>query len=190
MKWTTHEIILGSADDGQAPWYEHPSMGQICDIAVICISKDTKGLAKDMLATPGHDPTMWLDVGDDVFLPGYPLGMACNGHMAIWKRASVASALEFGHSFYYYFYVDTATREGMSGAPCLALSRGRYYSEDPSTHKLRMVNEPFSWRLMGVYSGRKNPSDSFEAQLGIVWRYNTLYDILQNRKHATVQLIK
>lgn len=75
------------------------------------------GYAKDLLDEGGHDPRMVVDIGGELLVPGYPLGLPSNGCMAIWKKASLASSLEFGHGIRQFFYVDMATREGMSRAP-------------------------------------------------------------------------
>jgi len=111
-------------------------------------------LAKDLFDSNGHDPDMLIDLGDNLFLPGYPLGLSAGGLLPIWKRASLASSLEFGQGINCFFYVDTATREGMSGAPCLAISNWRHYSLDRATNNVSVVERPLSWRLLGVYSTR------------------------------------
>lgn len=188
LTWTTSELSLGSADDQTARWFQHPVMGQDCDIAAIPVEIGTIGYAKDLLNEGGHDPEMLIDLGGELFLPGFPLGLSSNGSMAIWKRASLASSLEFGHGISHFFYVDTATREGMSGAPCLAISNWRHYSLDRNTGIAKIIERPLSWRLLGVYSGRRNPSDGFEAQIGIVWRENLIYDIMAAKKIGSATL--
>jgi hypothetical protein len=188
LTFASHELDLGSADEDTAKWYQHPTMGQVCDIAAIPVDAQSVGYAKDLLDEGGHDPRMVVDLGGELFLPGYPLGLSSNGCMAIWKRASLASSLEFGHGIRQFFYVDTATREGMSGAPCLAISKWRHYSLDKDTAKAKVVERPFSWRLLGVYSGRRNPSDGFEAQVGVVWREALIYDILAGKQSGALIL--
>jgi hypothetical protein len=169
-------------------WFQHPDEGQAVDIGVLPIEDKHKGKAKDFQDPGGNDPNMFIDLGDVIFLPGYPLGLSANGFMAIWKRASLASSLEFGDGINRYFYVDTATREGMSGAPCLAISNWRHYSLDRATNKASVIERPISWRLLGVYSGRLNPSDSFEAQIGLVWRDNLMFEVLNGKIPAQVEL--
>jgi len=186
--WTTHEVNIGNAYEGSALWYQHPDMGQDCDVAAIRVDPSAIGLAKDILEPGGHDPDMFVDLGGDLFLPGFPLGLSSNGGMSIWKRATLASSLEFGHSLNSHFYVDTATREGMSGAPCLAISNWRHYSLDRPSGKMKAVERPLSWRLLGVYSGRRNASDCFEAQIGIVWRETLLYEVIAGGKFGSVRL--
>jgi hypothetical protein len=131
---------------------------------------------------------MYIDLGGEVFLPGYPLGLTGGGGLPIWKRASLASSLEMGHGLDRFFYVDTATREGMSGAPCLAISNWRHYSLDRTTNEMRVVERPLSWRLLGVYSGRRNPSDSFEAQIGLVWREPLIFETIVGKTPAAIDV--
>jgi Trypsin-like peptidase domain len=188
LLFTPHVYHLGDALDNKATWFQHPLSGQDFDIAVLPIKDSDVGLAKDLLSPGGNDPNMFIDLGGELFLPGYPLGFAANGLMPIWKRASLASSLEFGHSFTHFFYVDTATREGMSGAPCLAISNWRHYSQDVNTGKMHVVEQPVSWRFLGMYSGRFNPSDSFEAQIGLVWRENLVLETVAAAALATVRL--
>lgn len=178
-----HEVKLLDWS-GDSLWFHHPIHGQNVDIACLLISESQKGTAKDLLEPGGNDPEMFIDMGHDLFLPGFPLGFSANG-LPIWKRASLASSLEFDHGMKYFFYVDTATREGMSGSPCLAISNWKHYSLDRATGKVKVVEQPMSWRLFGIYSGRRNPSDGFEAQIGIVWRETLMLEILAARKRAT-----
>jgi len=179
---------LGDASNLEATWFQHPIGGQYFDVAVLPIEANEVGLAKDLFDSNGHDPDMLIDLGDNLFLPGYPLGLSAGGLLPIWKRASLASSWEFGQGINRLFYVDTATREGMSGAPCLAISNWRHYSLDRATNKVSVVERPLSWRLLGVYSGRFNPSDSFEAQIGIVWRENLITETILQRSGGNVKL--
>lgn len=179
---------LGDAMSGSAAWLQHPTEGQDVDVASLPIAEEVVGRAKDLLNETGNDPDMFIDLGQDLFLPGYPLGFSASGYMPIWKRASLASSLEVGHGVNRFFYVDTATREGMSGAPCLAISNWRHWSLDRATNKMRVVDRPLSWRLLGMYSGRRNPSDSFEAQIGIVWRETLVLETIEGNVRGSVRL--
>lgn len=182
------EVELGCADMGTAQWFQHPSMGQDIDIGCLPLNDSPVGFAKNLLDPAAHDPDMYIDLGHEVFLPGFPLGFTAYGMMPIWKRASVASSLEFGQGIDTCFFVDTATRSGMSGAPCLAISNWKHYRMDRSTGKVTVVRQPMSHRLLGVYSGRRNPSDGFEAQIGVVWRENRIFEILEAKVPARIQL--
>ena len=53
---------------------------------------------------------------------------------------------------------------------------------------MRIVDRPLSWRLLGVYTGRRNPSDTFEAQIGIVWQENLVYETIAGGQKGSVRL--
>lgn len=188
LHWYAMTYPLNAGDDDSPVWFEHPRMGQSIDVAAFQIDPKDRGISKDLLDPTGHDPSMLIDIGGEVFLPGYPLGLSAMGAMPIWKRASVASSLEIGEGIDQFFLVDTASREGMSGAPCIAISNWQHYSLDRKSGKVSVVHRPLSWRLLGIYSGRLNPSDSFEAQLGLVWREGLLAEIVAAKKKATIAL--
>ncbi|PUA26690.1 MAG: hypothetical protein B0W54_23420 [Cellvibrio sp. 79] len=187
LVWKKYTLELGSEADDSIAWYEHPVHGQLVDVAVIRIENVCEP-ARDILDSGGHDPMMFIDLGADLFLPGFPLGLSANGLMPIWKRASLASSLEFGHSMTTFFFVDTATREGMSGSPCFAISNWRHYSLTGEGAKMKIIDNPMSWRFLGVYSGRFNPSDNFEAQIGKVWRENLVFEIISSKKKGSFTL--
>ena len=154
ISWQSCDVGLGDAYENEAVWFQHPTLAQEVDVAVLPVQHGRVGTAKDILEPGAHDEDMFLDLGAEVFLPGFPLGMTAGGGFPIWKRASIASSTEFSPGIDRYILVDTATREGMSGAPCLALANWHYYRMDRMTGKVERVNRPLTWRLLGVYSGR------------------------------------
>lgn len=188
IKWNPISIALGEAIEGGANWFQHPSMGQEIDIAAIPLDADHVGRSKDLLEAGANDPEMFIDLGGDLFLPGYPLGLTGGGQFPIWKRASLASSLEWGPGVNQMFYVDTASREGMSGSPCLAISNWKHYRLDRKTGKMGVIRVPLSWRLMGVYSGRLNAKDDLGAQIGIVWRDHLIIDVVKGRAPGEVKI--
>jgi hypothetical protein len=181
-----HQRALGDLSTGTATWFQHPSFGQRVDVGALPLENFVPGKAKDLLDPTGHDDSMWIDLGGELFLPGYPLGLAAPGGMAIWKRASLATSTEFGEGMDRFVLVDTASREGMSGAPCLALANWQYYALDRATGKMNVKNRPLSCRLLGVYSGRLNARDDLGAQLGVVWRENLIFETIEGRQPAQV----
>lgn len=189
FQWNHAEYPLGDPFGGSANWFQHPIEGQAIDIAALPIAREHLGVAKDLMDPTGLDPDMFMDIGAEVFLPGYPLGVTVAGYMPLWKRASLACSLEFGEAITRKFFVDTASREGMSGAPCLAIANWKYYKLDRNTGKVEVVERPLSWRLLGVYSGRMNASDGFDAQLGIVWREILIPEVIAAGKPGSVVLI-
>jgi hypothetical protein len=100
----------------------------------------------------------------------------------------LASSVEFSHSISHFFYVVPARLEGMPGSSYLALLNWRHYSLDRNTGLVRIIERPLSWRLLGVYSERRNPSDGFEAQIGIIWREHLIYEIIATKKIGSATL--
>jgi hypothetical protein len=76
-------------------------------------------------------------------------------------------------------YIDSATREGMSGAPVYAqesgfwLPKGKTLPEDGCFGK--------GYCFLGIYSGRVG-EDSFLAQLGVVWKEEAILDIIRAKQ--------
>lgn len=111
-----------------------------------------------------------VDAGMDAFVLGFPMGVESDG-LAIWKRASVASEYAIDPGGLPYFFVDTATRQGMSGAPVYVQQVNLHMdAEGLSTEPTR--------RFVGVYSGRMLGEDALAAQLGIVWKEKAIREII------------
>jgi hypothetical protein len=115
-------------------------------------------------------------VGMDVFILGYPFG-AQPPAFPIWKRGSIASEPYLVHSTTGYYLVDTASRPGMSGSPVILRSWSNHILESnmwtTTSDKLPID------RIIGVYSGRKIPTD---AQIGIVWHVDYIDEIIDGAK--------
>jgi hypothetical protein len=181
-------VELGDALLSSASWSQHPQFGQSVDIGLFRVGDIPTPPVRDLLDPDGHDDQMWVDLGGELFLPGYPLGITAGAGLPIWKRASLASSTEFGDGIDKFVLVDTASREGMSGAPCLAISNREYYRRAADAPTMTTIQRSLSWRLLGIYSGRLNPSDSFEAQLGLVWRKELLIQTVDDGVPATVTI--
>lgn len=103
LSWSHVTYELGDPQSGTATWLEHPLEGQQVDIAALQIEPAHRGISKDLNDSGGNDPEMFIDLGAELFLPGYPLGLSAAGYMSLWKRASLASSLEFGHGVNHFF---------------------------------------------------------------------------------------
>jgi len=161
--------------DGAPLWFQHPTQGCKVDIGALPVAMPENFRAvvlNDLPSTP-----MDLRVSHDVFVLGYPLGLMAEHGLPVWKRASVAT--EPGTSSP-NFFIDTASRPGMSGSPVLFRYRGFYKhdSGSPTVSKDDWFGE--GDKLVGVYSGRLGAS-SLEAQLGIVWKAHLIEEIIAGR---------
>lgn len=166
-------------NENESPiWYQHPISGSDIDIAVLPVSLNEKFQAIVINDLPFT--RMDLRVSHDVFVLGYPLGIMNTHGIPVWKRASVAS--EPGTSEPYYF-VDTATRSGMSGSPVIFRYRGFYKNnlQAPEIADDDWFGE--GDMFAGIYSGRLGAS-SLEAQLGLVWKPHLIDEIIEGRTKA------
>jgi hypothetical protein len=173
-------LRLPLQEDGTPLWLQHPVKGSEIDIGVLPVALNDGFRAivlNELPSTP-----MTLEVSHEVFVLGYPLGLMGEHGLPIWKRASVAT--EPGTSSP-NFLVDTATRAGMSGSPVLLRYRGFYKhnrdSAEPSD------DDWFGEGTMpvGIYSGRLGAS-SIEAQLGVVWKFHLIDEIIDGKVIASV----
>jgi hypothetical protein len=80
--------------------------------------------------------------------------------------------------------IDSATREGMSGAPVVARSIGGYLHENGAF----TLGEGISTRPIGVYSGRLATQDDMDAQIGIVWPFPLIERIMDSGVMDTFEL--
>jgi len=129
-------------------------------------------------------------IGTEVFVLGYPGGIANTGVFPIWKRASIASEpqgeLSFGGiSYKNLFYIDSLTKSGMSGSPvvCLAKPGNEFHSEDGVRVSISRA-EPF---LLGVYAGRDGVTkEEYELSLGRVWKIGAVETLFYDRRAGDV----
>jgi len=170
IEWRT-QIIPLYEDEGDSPskplWYEHPKYQNKVDLVVIprC---DIEGSA----IQAANDPTLKLAKirllpGLDVFVLGFPIGITGGGNLPIWKRGSIASEPDVDIDGLPKIFIDTATREGMSGSPVYAQEVGCWFPEGATNQDEAVLSR--GRRFLGVYSGRVG-DDHFKAQLGIVWK--------------------
>ena len=177
--------------EGSPVWFEHPAGRNMCDVVAIGIGP---GSLERFLHLPvnkvDEDPIPWRP-GDTVFILGYPVGIDTSGGLPIWKSGYVASEPELPISLtksgntglpevikLSAFYIDSATRPGMSGGPVIAKVSGLWDSEDPfGDHDIRDETVfGTGAEFVGCYSGRVQTS-ALEAGLGICWQRQVLDEI-------------
>jgi hypothetical protein len=140
-----------------------------------------------VLVSQSDDPSGWsmhqgtARIGSEVFILGYPLGLASQGVIPIWKRGSLASEPLFNiNGNIPIVYVDALTREGMSGSPVVYLGTDIIDEEGRTTGEREgAYYQPW---LVGIYSGRWVASaDESEMALGRVWKKYLLDEIFFQR---------
>ena len=177
-----HTLALEGANAAPT-WLQHPR-GQDIDVAVALIASLPPASAAYELPRPSERTDMAMTIAMDCFVLGFPKGISHGEILPIWKRASIATEPDVPHDNLPVFLIDTATREGMSGAPVVLRSFGGYGTTDGSWG---MGGGAFS-RFVGVYSGQFKGADELEAQLGRVWHRAVIEEIIVGGIHGSYQL--
>ena len=164
----------------EACWFVHPVHRHRVDIAAlpVAFAEDTALIAANNRRLDLDD--LRLTPSLDVYIVGYPRGTFGGANFPIWKRGSIASEPDIDVDGKPKFYVDAATREGMSGSPVFAQEVGLWAPRGAGRY-LGKYNLGKGRAFAGVYSGRIGAEDEFKAQLGFVWRARALDEIVEAR---------
>lgn len=161
---------------GRPTWLEHPTFGHRVDVVAMKIGVIDAKLNNRPINTYSEFVDFDVMVGDDVFVLGFPLGLDGGPRLPIWKRASVATEPHYDLDQLPRILIDTATRQGMSGAPAIVVRRGFTIPRGKEARDgIFGVTETF----LGVYSGRVG-DDALGAQLGVVWKAAAVDEIVRN----------
>jgi len=179
IKRDFRQVVLDLFDsDGEPKWLEHPTFGNRVDVVAMKLAKlGSATLSNHPLNTYANFVDYDLAVGDEAFVLGYPLGLDGGPHLPIWKRASIATEPHNDLEGMPKILIDTATRQGMSGAPVIAVRRGLI-----APRGAKGIGESIfgaAETFLGVYSGRLG-ADALGAQLGIVWKASAVDQIVRN----------
>ena len=179
LKHQTLEIGLFD-EEGNPEWIIHPKFGNKVDVGIIDLGKlDFDG---ELYNIPANSSTEWVkfspSIADDAYVVGFPKGMDGGHGFPVWKRASIASEPVFDIDKLPLIYVDTATREGMSGSPVIVMRRGFTMPDDAKDFGDASLGESMSF--LGVYSGRVG-DDPLGVQLGMVWKAKVIDEIIDGK---------
>jgi hypothetical protein len=194
-------------DDDQPLWFEHPLIGSLCDVVVLPVERPAT-CPPNMHVASNRISTTRIPVkpGCAVFVVGFPRSISVGFGLPLWKSGFIASEphydvtiggefSEIGGMTGGYklpaFFIDTLTREGMSGSPVFASFTGNWDTSDPyreidpsalgfwdsdaialGEHRLEFV---------GCYSGRVGATEE-GAALGLCWRDDVIGEICRARK--------
>jgi len=170
------EIDLCDVASGKFVWRQHPTLGKNVDIGALKIN-DLHPLSISCC----NDDIMTNEVvrgpGDEVFILGYPLRINGGHNYPLWKRGSIASEPSQHINGLPMYLVDCASRRGMSGAP--VFFRSHVYLTNAQQLSVGHTAQLF----YGIYSGRlpetgDNPDDPMAAQIGIVWKPEAVYQVV------------
>jgi hypothetical protein len=185
VQWHLHMMPLYE-DEGESPmksiWYEHPEHRHNVDVVAIPFDGEESGIQ------PANDPILnlakiRLRPSLDVFVLGFPRGMSGGANFPVWKRGSIASEPDIDIDGLPKIFIDTATREGMSGSPVYAEDVGFVMPEGVTEVGDALIGR--AKRFLGIYSGRIGADDDFKTQLGIVWKPAAIEEIIQGAMYGT-----
>lgn len=154
--------------------------GNIVDIAIFELPDDFSGVCINELEQLFHEPS-WeenvkLEITEPLYVIGYPRGInIC--YTPIWKKSSIASEPELNVDGMQCFYIDTTTREGMSGAPVVYYSSGGEYK---TPEILFAIADRSIYKFVGIYSGRDRSDEPHIAQLGKVWKKELIEEVINS----------
>lgn len=134
---------------GEALWYQHQEKNLV-DIAVLNLGTDFEGTLVQGINNLAMQNDMAIEIGNNVFILGYPLGFSHFFNTPIWKQGVIASephaeTLESKGKI----MIDATTRTGMSGSPVIMRSKTHYLSESGEIKEC-----PNATRFIGVYASR------------------------------------
>jgi len=135
--------------DHAAIWRQHSDKSRY-DVAAINVGDLFRRYYLTAVNEHANEVDMRVDVGNEVFILGYPLGFSHFANAPIWKRGSIASEPHIetseGNA---RVIIDATTRSGMSGSPVIMRAKTHYVDEDGQV-KL-CVN---ATRWLGIYASR------------------------------------
>ena len=196
-------------NDQEPLWYEHPSLGSGCDVVALPFERP-KDCPEYMHNAANLISSVRVPVepGVPVFIIGFPMAISVGAGLPVWKSGYIAS-----EPFYDVtiganprvprlirdrltipaFFIDSQTREGMSGSPIFASYTGAWDTVDP--YRPLNFEEPGFWNrsdvvlggtareFIGCYSGRV-PSVEGGAALGICWKHDAIEEICSAKKRG------
>lgn len=109
--------------------------------------------------------------GMDCLILGFPEGLFAAAFTPIWKRGSIAAEPFQEHPY----YIDSATRRGMSGSPVIIRHNGIFGLVGAKLTGSEIIGTVE--RFVAIYSGRIG-NDELGGQLGRAWQAHVLTDVL------------
>ena len=179
LQWKWKILNLYEDEDRTIPiWFQHPVYNENVDVVTIPMPGiDETALMHSKDSALGLDKIR-LYPSLDVYVLGFPKGMSGGAHFPIWKRGTIATEPDINIENLPKLYIDTATREGMSGSPVYAQEVGYWIPEGGNSSDASFGKGK---RFLGIYSGRVG-DDTFLAQLGIVWKEQAIIEIIDGQQ--------
>lgn len=201
--------------DYEPIWYEHPTLGSTCDVVAIPFEKplhcpEFMHNAANLISST----KIPVKPGGTSFVIGFPRSLSVGFGLPLWKSGFIASEPHYdiaiggqlsqvgglqGGINIPAFFLDTQTREGMSGAPVFAGYTGTWDLTDPY-RDIEPEAKDFwarddialghtAMQFIGCYSGRVGKAEE-GAALGLCWRADVIEYICSSKSAAKHPQIK
>jgi len=207
--FTTIAQRIDIYDDGEPVWFEHPDLGSFCDVIALPMNRP-ESCPKFMHNAANLISNMRIPVkpGNTAFIIGFPLSISVGFGLPLWKSGYIASEPYYdvtiggqvsdigGLSDGFKlpgFFIDSLTREGMSGSPVFASYTGNWNVTDPyepidPDHKDFWNRNDIALgenrlEFVGCYSSRIGKKEE-GAALGLCWREDVIKTICSTKKIA------
>lgn len=185
--------------DYEPLWYEHPNLGSLCDIIAIPLEKPF-GIAENMHTPSNAISKLRIPIkpGNSCFVIGFPKSLSIGFGLPLWKSGYIASEPHYDVSIngeiseigglqnglaLPAIFLDTLTREGMSGSPVFASYVGNwdstnpYQNINPDDHDFWQRNDILlgenRMEFIGCYSGRIGKLEE-GAAFGLCWKESVI----------------
>lgn len=153
--------------------------GNIIDIAIYQLPNSFDGVCineiGEIFNEPAYEDKLNLKITECLYVLGYPRGINVE-ETPIWKRSSIASEPDLDINGVPSFYIDTTTREGMSGAPVIIYCGDGNYRNAEGTYIMAGYSV---YKFIGIYSGRDRNDEPHIAQLGRVWKRELIDTVIE-----------
>ena len=178
LTWSTDEQPLYKDEDMVIPWwYEHPVHREKVDLVAFPCSISMTDILSANDSSLNLEKDLPLLPTLDVYILGFPIGLTGGGRFPIWKRGSLATEPYIDIDDLPKLLIDTATRQGMSGAPVYAeVTTTPSFERKTNAARIGKIR-----KFIGVYSGRVG-NDEFQAQLGVVWKVKAIEEVIEGRE--------
>ena len=191
----------------QPLWFEHPELGSDCDVIALPM-KRPKICPESMHNAANKISTTRIPIepGGVIFIVGFPMFISVYVGLPIWKSGCIASEPCYdiklggvlsdiggirGGRRLPAFFIDSLTREGMSGSPVFAKYSGMWNNNAPYTGTVWSNTVMGSGtEFVGCYSGRINSRREEDAALGLCWRKDVIEAICRGKmrgRHPHIQ---
>lgn len=157
-------------DDPISGWQTHPN-GKEVDLAALKISWEASTKFEPVcLNLTDIDMNFDAEVGEEVFVVGYPEGHVFERKLPLWKRGTVATDLSLDQAGQPQYYIDTIGNSGLSGSPVLHKQELSLIADGKGRTKRK-------YSFAGVYAGRL-ASAGLGSQVGRVIKPSALFEVL------------